>query len=86
MSSEQEIQRIVKQVQSRLDARRGATGLSLKVPKGGYREDDEWLHVIVAPVKNGVRAYDYVEALGEIESDLRDSGIDHVLLVPAMAD
>jgi hypothetical protein len=69
-----------------LDAARPATGLELKVPQDGYVEDDDWLNVIVTPALPGVRAHQYVEALGRAELELRKKGIEHVLLVPAAAD
>ena len=86
MRSQAEIDTIVKDVQSRLDARRQVTGMQLQVPKDGYVEYDPWLNIIVTATANGVRAYQYVEALSEVEKELRDNGVDHVLLVPAMAD
>ncbi len=86
MRNQAEIDTIVKDVQSRLDAKGKITGVELSVPPGGYVEDDTWLNIIVTPASNGVRAYQYVEALSEVEQELRDSGVDHVLLVPAMAD
>ncbi len=86
MRSQSEIDAILHEVQAKLDTNGRATGLALKVPPGGYDEHDGWLSVIVAPVQAGVRAYDYVLAIGSVERDLRASGHQQVLLVPAMAD
>jgi len=84
--TKKEIGQILKQVQARLDAKRVETGIALKVPKDGYTQDEDWLHVLVSPAAEGIRAYDYVKALGQVESELRNTGIDHVVLVPALAD
>lgn len=84
MRTKRQIQQIVKEVQTRLDARRNETGLALAVEKNGYTQDDNWLHVVVSPTKNGIRAYDYVEALSDVERELREAGIEQVVLVPAL--
>jgi len=84
--TEAQIQETLKRIQRVLDERREATGYALEVPENGYRQDDGWLYVIVALAQADVRAYDYVEALEDAEKVLRDSGIENVLLVPALAD
>jgi hypothetical protein len=81
-----QIQSLLKDVQARLDSKRAATGVSLQVSDDAYRQDDDWLVVVVAPAQAGIRAYDYVQILNEVEKDLRDDGIKNVLLVPALAD
>jgi hypothetical protein len=86
MRDKAEIDNIVRDVQARLDARQRVTGVELNVPPGGYVDDDPWLNIIVTPKTNGVRAHEYVDALSEVEQELRASGVDHVLLVPAMAN
>jgi hypothetical protein len=86
MRTQAEVDAIIREVRTRLEDRRQATGMDLHVPPDGYVQDDDWLSVIVTPVAPGMRAYQYVEALGELERELRNRGVDHVLLVPAMAD
>ena len=86
MRTRQEIQNILKDVQQRLDVKKNQTGVALHVPQDGYVEEDDWLNIIVAPDKPGVRAHQYVEALGEIERELQASGLKQVLLVPALAE
>ncbi len=84
--SHQEIEDIIRDVQRRLDSRRSASGIALTVPEGAYRQEDEWLTVVVRPRENGVRAYDYVETLVEVDDELRRDVVEKVVLVPAMAD
>jgi hypothetical protein len=84
--TQSEIDSIIRDVQARLDVKRQANGLALHVPPDGYLQDEDWLSVIVEPDVPGVRAYDYVDALGALERDLRKSGIEKVVLVPALAD
>jgi len=86
MRTQGEIDSVLRDVQARLDARRLSMGLALHVPKDGYLQDEDWLSVIVEPDAPGMRAYDYVDALGDIEQELRKSGVDHLVLVPAIAD
>lgn len=86
MRSQHEIDAILRDVQARLDAKRGPTGIALRVPRDGYVEDDSWLNVVVTPLDRGVRASQYVEALGEVERELRAAGVGDVLLVPALAE
>ena len=84
--TKREVNQILKQVQAHLDAKRDATGIALAVPKGGYHADDGWLTIIVSPAAKGIRAYDYVEALSDVEKELREEGLEQIVLVPAMAD
>jgi hypothetical protein len=86
MRTKAEIEAILKDVRARLDAKRRATGVDLRVPQDGYLEDDGWLNVIVSPGAEGVRAFQYVDLLSEVEKELRNTGLDKVLLVPAGAD
>jgi len=81
-----DVRKILKRVQQRLDEKRSASGIALKVAKNGYSNDDDWLRVIVTPAAKGVRTYDYVETLSEVERELRQEGLDHVVLVPAIED
>lgn len=84
--TDNQIQEIVADIQGRLNARKASGGPALHVPQDGYRQDDDWLVVVVAPEEPGIRAYDYVQVLSDVERGLKESGKDHVLLVPAMAD
>jgi len=60
--------------------------MPLTVEEEGYVVEGEWLHLIVKPVRAGVRAHEYVETLGELERQLRERVGPNVLLVPAMPD
>ena len=83
MPTQAQVPGIVKEVQQRLaDAARG--GVDLKVT--GEKLEDDWLYVVVAPAKPGVRASDHARLMSEIERDLRQQGNDHVLLVPVLED
>lgn len=84
--TEDQIQSVLDTIRDHLKTRSATSDVPLKVEKGAYRQDDEWLVVVVSPARKGIRAYDYVEALGEVEKELRAEGIEHVILVPAMAD
>lgn len=62
------------------------TEMPLTVEEQGYVVEGEWLHLIVKPVREGVRAHEYVDTLGELERQLRERVGPNVLLVPAMPD
>jgi hypothetical protein len=81
-----DIQRTLKAIENEIALVKKKTGLSLHLVKGGHEEDDGWLHVVVQPTRKGVRAYDYVEALSEIENAIKKKGFDQVLVLPALAD
>jgi hypothetical protein len=70
--TQDKIEKLIKDVQTRLNAKRRPTGIALKVAQSGYRQDDDWLYLVVTPEKENVRVYDYVEALGEVEDELAD--------------
>jgi hypothetical protein len=84
--TDDQVHAIVNDIQERLNTKKLFRGVALHVPEGGYRQDDDWLVVVVAPEKPGIRAYDYVEVLGEVERELKESGVRNVILVPEMAD
>ena len=86
MRSQAEIDAVIRDVRSRLDSKRNSTGLNLEVPPDGYVQDDDWLSVIVTPALPGMGAYQYIEMLGELERELKNNGVEHVLLVPAITD
>ena len=48
-----------------------------------HKVDDGWLTVVVSPTQAGVRASEYAEFMSEVERELRKSGYDEVVLVPA---
>ena len=84
--SKYQIDNILKDIQDRLDRKQSSSQVALKVDAESSRCEDDWLYVVVTPTKNGVRAYDYVKMLDEVEKDLRASHIENVLLVPAIED
>lgn len=77
---------VLQKVQEKLTAKEQKSGISLTVSREASRQEDDWLYVVVSPARDGIRAYDYVSTLGEVERELRQEGISHVLLVPAIAD
>lgn len=78
------IDKIRNRVQTLLDSKCKERDFRLEV--SGHGTDEEWVLVVVEPTESGIRAYDYVEILSEVEKDLRDSDPDykHVLLVPTL--
>ena len=77
---------LLKEIQQLLDAKCRRRKFRLKVAANGYREDDDWIVIAVPPTKPGIRAYEYVEILSEVEKELRARGIEKVVLVPVLAD
>lgn len=86
MRNQAEIDAILQNVQQKLVTKKNATGLALRVPAGGYVQNDDWLSIIVEPETAGMRAFQYVDALGEIEDELRDGGLEKVVIVPAIVE
>jgi hypothetical protein len=86
MRTPSQIDAIVQQVRSKLIASKQTTGLDLQVPADGFFEDGNWLNILVTPMDPTVRAHQYVAALSDVDKELRASGIQEVLLVPAIAD
>lgn len=82
MRTQTEIREIINRLQKHLDE----SASSLFVPSNGYREDDDWLLVVVSPEKPELRTYDYVRLLSDIEDKLRAEGIEKTMLVPALMD
>lgn len=83
MPTQAEVPGIVAEVRQRLaDAAR--QGVDLEVT--GDRLEDDWLYVVVAPARPGVRASDHAQLMSQIERELRQQGKDQVLLVPALDD
>lgn len=83
MPQTQDVADIVEKVEQGLKAAE-SDQIYLKVD--GYRLDDDWLYIAVSPAKPGVRASDHANLMARIERNLRASGIDQVLLVPAIED
>lgn len=83
--SEQDTDRIRDDVQARLTSRADQLGFQLNVVEV-FTDGDDWLHLVVVPDGENVRAYDYAKTLTEIEQELRDEGTREVLLVPARSD
>lgn len=83
MPTDVQVPEIVDEVRRRLadEARRG---IELEVTD--FKLEDDWLYVVVAPNRPGVRASDHASLMSRIERDLRQQGKSHVLLVPALTD
>ena len=84
--TQNQIQSLVQQARQELQKRAQSGGVALKIDNDGYRVDDDWLYIVVSPTKPGIRAYDYVEMLSDVERSLKQQGANKVLLVPALAD
>ncbi|NLX14207.1 MAG: hypothetical protein GXY44_11215 [Phycisphaerales bacterium] len=83
MPTMQQVSEIVDKVRTRLkDAE--SDGVYLKVVD--ERLDDDWLYIVVAPTRPGVRASDHARLMSRVERELRQQGDDKVLLVPAIED
>ncbi|MBM4044283.1 MAG: hypothetical protein FJ279_04150 [Planctomycetes bacterium] len=80
------IAELLKEVQTMLAAKCKRRRFRLRVPKHGYRVEDDWITIVVTPTRAGVDAYDYVNVLSVVEKQLRARGHEHVILVPAMGD
>jgi hypothetical protein len=48
--------------------------------------EGSWTYVVVAPERTGMRAYDYVDALNDVEDELRKRKYTNVILLPAIPD
>ncbi len=83
MPATHEITDIVEKVKTRLEKAR-QRGIDLDVIE--WRCDEDWLYIVIVPSKAGVRASDHANLMSQIERELRDEGIDKVLLVPALSD
>ena len=81
MPKPNDVPRIVDQVRAYLAA---LPDQPLRV--AGERLDDDWLYIAVVPTRPGVRASDHAREMSRIERELRQSGDDEVLLVPAIDD
>ena len=83
MPTTQQVTDIVAKVKKRL-AEAEKDGIYLKVT--GEKLDDDWLYIVVAPSKQGVRASEHANFMSKVERELRAAGDDNVLLVPALED
>ncbi len=83
MPTQLEVPGIVAEVRRRL-ADESQRGIHLEV--AGERLDDDWLYVVVTPSQPGVRASDHARLMSQIERELRQTGKQHVLLVPVLED
>lgn len=62
-------------------------GVSLSIADDGYVEEGGWVYLIVTPDTPGIRAYEYVERLNDLEAELRKVvGDNDVTVVPAVPD
>ncbi len=83
----QQVEELQKHVQELLNdyVRDKKYDFSLKVIDE-YVQQEDWLHLIVVPDKEGVRAYDYAKALTDVGNKLRrEEHVEHVLLLPTLA-
>ena len=72
-------------VQAKLKAKRRDLEFGLKMVDQ-VEEDDGWVLFLIDPVGRKVSAYEFAKALADIELELRDEGIEEVLLLPALTD
>lgn len=83
MPTEAEVPGIIAAVRQRL-VEASNQGVHLEVVSD--KLEDDWLYVVVAPSRPGVRALDHAQTMAKIERDLRKQGKSHVLLVPTLED
>ncbi|MCC5877784.1 MAG: hypothetical protein JJU11_16310 [Candidatus Sumerlaeia bacterium] len=81
----EQIQQIIERVNSRLITLGRGRGVDLHVEKEGSTFDDDWLYVSVETTTDKIRVADFAEILSEIEAELRQQGVNNVLLVPSHA-
>ena len=77
-------ERIARVVERHL-AKRQPRKFKLKIDRSGIWFEENWWNVIVRPDRTDVRAFDYADALSEVEQAIRDEGKVKILLVPALA-
>lgn len=82
--TQQDIPKLIADVNELLVVMGEPFGLNLKVEPLDYKVEDEWLYLCVRPTQVGIRPYDYAEALGNVEKELRRRRIEQVLLVPVL--
>ncbi|HEX4124743.1 MAG TPA: hypothetical protein VHY37_08470 [Tepidisphaeraceae bacterium] len=80
------VKSILKIVQEKLEQRAQKSGIALKVSPEASRQEDQWLYVVVSPGRAGIRAYDFVSTLSDVERELKNEGIEHVLVLPMLAE
>jgi len=84
--TKRDIERLRKDIQRRLDARKAKLGFALKVIEE-TRQEAEWLTFLIVPDGPGVRAYDYAHALTQVEDEVQEeTGDRHILLLPPLPD
>jgi tRNA (guanine37-N1)-methyltransferase len=76
---------IVEKVKDRLSEKSQKWNLEVQLVQQEYKWEDDWLYLSVSPIPKK-RLGEYSEMLSEIEKELRDEGIDNVLLVPTLPD
>lgn len=86
MISQTQIPDVITKIRDRVSTKGRERRMELQVEDRDYRLEDDYLYVCVYPVTKGIRPYDYAEILAETEKELRDEGIDNVLIVPTRKD
>jgi len=89
MITDNDVPRVIALVRDRLDALRAEGRALLQVEERDYKVEDEWLYVVVAPSRPGIRASEYAQVMVDVEQELRETEggvIDNVLLIPAIPD
>ncbi len=84
MPTQEQVPEILKSVEQRLKQQAEHGGANLQVSESNL--DDDWLYIVVTPVEVGVRASEHAELMSRIERELRDEGIENVLLVPTLSE
>jgi hypothetical protein len=83
MPTQAEVPGIIAKVRHRL-AEASNQGVHLEVVRDKF--EDDWLYVVVAPSRPGVRALDHANTMSKIERELRQEGKSHVILVPTLEE
>lgn len=82
-----DIPHVISLVRSRLAELCQERGTALEiVEEENHRIEDDWLYITVAPSIANVRVSDYASIMAQIEKELREQGIDNVLLIPVVPD
>ena len=86
MITEEQVPSIINDIRRRLEQAAQHNNVHLSVRIEESKLDDEWLYVCVEPLRPGERASEHADLMAQIEKELREEGIENVILVPVIPD
>lgn len=84
--AQSDVPKIIDDIERRLTNAAIDRRIHLTVLREESKLDDDWLYVCLTPTQSGESAADHAELMSEIEKELREEGIDNVIIIPALAD